>query len=345
MKRIDFKTSLNLKNKIYIDVRSPGEFETDHIPGAINIPLLNNDERAIIGTIYKKEGGFNARVKGVDIVSKKLVALVDKLIAETNEYQNIVFYCSRGGLRSLSMASFFKLVLDKPVYIIDKGYKDFRRYIVDYFEKFDFRGNFLVIDGFTGSGKTIILKKLQNKGLPVIDLENLAKHRGSVFGGVGIEEKVSQKKFESLIWKSLTEIEENLIIVEGESKHIGKCLLPNKFYNLMNKSPHVWVETDDNVRLKIIKEDYLKNVKQLEQLIEPVKYLKRLIGKKNVEMLINEIKKKNFDFVILYLLHNYYDLLYKKGKLPDEKFYKKINFDNIEQGVEKIEKIYYELKK
>ena len=345
MNRIDFQTSLNLKNKIYIDVRSPGEYNTDHIPGAINIPLLNNDERAIIGTIYKKEGGFNARVKGVDIVSKKLVNLVDKLITETKEYQNIIFYCSRGGLRSLSMANFFKLVLDKPVYIIDKGYKDFRRYIVDYFEKFDFRGKFLVVDGFTGSGKTVILKKLQNKSLPVIDLEDIAKHRGSVFGGVGIDEKISQKKFESLLWKNLTGIKDSLIIVEGESKHIGKCLLPNKFYNLMNNSHHIWIETNDDVRLKIIKEDYLKNVFNMEQLIEPVTYLKRLIGKKNVEMLITEIKKENFDFVILYLLHNYYDLLYKKGRLPADKFYKKINFENVEQGAEQIEKIYYELKR
>ncbi len=346
MRKIKFKDSLNIDSKIYIDCRSPKEFEEDHIPQSINIPILDNSERAVIGKIYKEQGSLEAKKKGVEIISPKLKDLIEKLFNITDGFQNIIFYCARGGLRSTALANFFSLVAEKEIYILERGYKGYRNFILDFFNNFQYSGMFLVVDGFTGSGKTLILQRLKDKGVPVIDLENLAKHRGSVFGGVGIEKKVSQKKFETLLWFEMNKYyNEKLIILEGESKNIGKVSLPQNFYNKMNASPHIWVETDDDLRVKIIKDDYLANLKTKEELKEPVLFLKRFLGKKNVEMLIDEINRENYEFVIKFLLKNYYDLLYKKHRLPEEKFYKKIFFLNIEEGVEKIEKSYYHILK
>jgi len=339
IKRINFEESISIDNKIYIDARSPSEYEIDFVPGAVNAPLLNDEERSIIGRIYKESGSFVARKKGVEIVSPKLRNIIDFLLNETEQYENIIFYCSRGGLRSYSLASFFRLVSDKKIFIIKKGYKEYRQFILKYFE--NFKKDILVVDGYTGTGKTLILKKLKNKGFPVVDLEDIAKHRGSVFGGVGIDEKVNQKKFETLLYSEIESYKNfKMIIVEGESRHIGKCVLPREFYKRMNESPHLWLDTTDEYRIKVIKDDYLENLKDFSELLPPLDGLKRLLGKNKVEMLKKELENKNFDFVIYYLLKNYYDILYKKGRLPVESFYKKTFFSTFEEGVAKIEEAY-----
>ncbi len=342
IKKIDFETSLKLTNKIYIDARAPSEYNIDHIAGAINAPLLDDAERGLIGKIYKQKGSVEARKKGVEIVAPKLQRIIDFLMNETYLFENVIFYCSRGGLRSYSLASFFRLVSDKNIYTIEKGYKGYRQYILNYFENFNKK--ILVVDGFTGTGKTKILKELQTRGFPVVDLEDIAKHRGSVFGGVGIDEQLNQKKFESLLYCEIEKYKKfDLIIVEGESRHIGKCVLPPKFYTIMNESPHIWLDTTDDYRVNVIKDDYLKNLKDFNDLIPPLEGLKNLIGKKNVEKLKKELQNKNFDFVILYLLKNYYDVLYKKGRLPESMFYKKTFFRNFEQGLKIVEEVYNEL--
>jgi tRNA 2-selenouridine synthase len=342
IKRIKFNETVKLKNKIYIDARSPSEYAVDHIPDAVNLPLLNDSERAVIGKIYKQQGSFEARKRGVEIVSPKLKNLTDFLSDISEGFENVVFYCSRGGLRSYSLASFFSLVCDKNIFIVEKGYKEYRQFILRYFENFG--KNFLVVDGYTGTGKTMILRELKRKGLPVVDLENIAKHRGSVFGGVGIKDDINQKKFETLLYKEVEIYKDfKTIIVEGESRHIGKCVLPGKFYERMNQSPHIWLDTSDEYRVNVIKEDYLKTLDNYGELVAPIEALKSFIGGKNVEMLKKEVEKENFDFVILYLLKNYYDILYKKGRLPDNKFYKKIYFSRFEEGVKAVEEIYNEL--
>jgi tRNA 2-selenouridine synthase len=228
IKRIKFNETVKLKNKIYIDARSPSEYAVDHIPDAVNLPLLNDSERAVIGKIYKQQGSFEARKRGVEIVSPKLKNLIDFLSDISEGFENVVFYCSRGGLRSYSLASFFSLVCDKNIFIVEKGYKEYRQFILHYFENFG--KNFLVVDGYTGTGKTMILRELKRKGLPVVDLENIAKHRGSVFGGVGIKDDINQKKFETLLYKEVEIYNDfKTIIVEGERSQIGKCDLPGKF--------------------------------------------------------------------------------------------------------------------
>ncbi len=346
MDRISFAEALSLDNKIFLDVRSPDEFKIDHVPQAENIPILDNRERELIGKIYKNQGSIEARKKGVELISPKLNSMINSIFDKTEPYENIIFYCSRGGLRSQSMASFFTLVTDKKIFIIERGYKEFREYLINYFKNFEsiFSGEIVVIDGLTGSGKTLILKEL-SKRLPVIDLENLAKHRGSVFGGVGINIPVSQKFFESQLWDSLQFLGNDTILVEGESKHIGSCVLPTEFYQKMNRSKHIWLNTTDDLRLDVIKSDYLESPKNEAEIIDSILHLKRFIGSDKVDMLIEKIREKDFDFVILFLLKNYYDILYKKGRLKEDKFYKTIYYETIFEGVEQIEEIYHQIKR
>ena len=346
IKKISFKDSLNLNNKLYIDVRTNQEFLEDHIPNAINIPLLDEEERKQIGFLYKTKGGKIARRKGVDIITPKLQNLIDEMLFKTENFQNIIFYCSRGGLRSYSMASFFSMVSDKKIYTIERGYKGFRNYILNFFENIEneISGKFLVVDGLTGTGKTIILNKLKSYGLPVIDLENLATHRGSAFGKIGIYSETNQKKFESSLWYELYNLKnEKLIIVEGESKKIGKINLPEGFYNLMKKSPHVWIETSISNRIEILYKDYLKSKPENQEIKDAILRIKDFCSKKSINNMLNFLENNDYKNLIKELIENYYDKLYHKKRLKFEDFYKIIHYENIDEGVNKLKNVFYEI--
>ncbi len=344
--KVNFSETLKFINKIYIDVRTSQEYSEDHIPNAINLPLLNEEERKTIGILYKTQGGNVARLKGVKLITPKLENLINSLINITYNFENVIFYCSRGGLRSYSMASFFSMVSDKNIFTIERGYKGFRKYVLDFFEHLssNIKGKFLVIDGLTGSGKTIILNQLKNEGYPVIDLENLAAHRGSAFGKIGIKNETNQKRFESQLWKQLYTLKnEKLIIIEGESKKIGKINLPEGFYNLMNSSPHIWIEPPFELRIKVLLNDYLKEKPDDNEIKEALIKIKDFIGKKNLQKMFTFLEKKDYKSLIKVLLENYYDKLYHKKRLKDHEFYKKINYKTINEGVNKVREVYDEI--
>ncbi len=348
IKKIKFEDTLNLKNKLYIDVRTFEEYFEDHIPDAINIPLLDEEERKKIGIIYKTQGGHIARRRGVDIITPKLQKLIDLMIEETKNYENIIFYCSRGGLRSYSMASFFSMVADKNIYTIERGYKGFRNYILNFFDNLEnsISGKFLVVDGLTGCGKTLILKRLKEDGFPVIDLEDLATHRGSAFGKLGIKSDTNQKKFESSLWYELISLKnEKLIIVEGESKKIGRINLPEGFYRLMNNSPHVWLETTMDLRIEILYNDYLSNKPSDNEIKDAILRIKEFCSKKAVEKMLNLLQKKKYKELIEELIENYYDKLYHKKRLKFDEFYKRIFYENLDNGVKELKKVFNEIRK
>ena len=344
--KIKFDECLELKRKIFIDVRTHFEYNEDHIPSAINIPLLNEEERKQIGILYKTQGGKVARRKGVDLITPKLQSIIDDLLEKTKNFENVIFYCSRGGLRSYSMASFFSMVSDKNIYTIERGYKGYRNYILKFFENIEneIRAKFLVVDGLTGSGKTIILNQLKKDGLPVIDLEKLATHRGSAFGKIGIKQETNQKRFESQLWEELYNYKkEKLIIVEGESKKIGRINLPEGFYRLMNKSPHIWLDTTVELRVEILYNDYLNTKVNDLEIEEAILRIKEFCSKKSVEKMINLLKEKKYKDLIRELIKVYYDKLYHKKRLKDEEFYRKINYSNLDEGTKKVKEIYYEI--
>ena len=222
------------------------------------------------------------------------------------------------------MASFFSMVSDKKIHTIERGYKGYRNYILNFYENLDKK--FLVLDGLTGTGKTIIINRLKKRGFPVIDLEKLATHRGSAFGKIGIKKETNQKKFESMLWKELKFFEnEKLIIIEGESKKIGRINLPDGFYRAMQKSPHIWLATSIENRVKILYDDYLKNKPDDSDIKDAILKIKEFCSKKIINEMLNLLENKNYEELIKLLIEYYYDKLYHKKRLKYHEFYKIIN--------------------
>jgi len=191
-----------------IDVRSPGEYYKGHMPNSINIPLFDNDERSIIGTIYKKEGRKKAVIEGLKFFEKKMELLLDNLFMNIESYKTIPknnneyfirIYCARGGMRSQSIAWLLEKFKFNPI-ILKGGYKIYRRWVLDSFSK---KLNIVVIGGKTGTGKTKLLSLLENYKFQTIDLEGFACHRGSTFGGLGMKEQPSNEQFENIIAEKL----------------------------------------------------------------------------------------------------------------------------------------------
>ncbi|MEO0899860.1 MAG: tRNA 2-selenouridine(34) synthase MnmH [Bacteroidota bacterium] len=235
-----------------VDVRSPGEFRKGHLPAAVNIPLFDNDERAIVGTLYKQEGRQSAFLKGLEIVGPKMRSFVEEA-TQISQGKKILTYCWRGGMRSHSMAQLWEASGLATSTLIG-GYKAFRKHV---HASMALPYEFHVIGGPTGSGKTFILHELKKMGEQVVDLEGLAKHKGSAFGGIGEEEQPSTETFENLLWKRLSELDASKRIwVEDESMLIGKIFIPEVFYERMQQSRIFVIQLPLRARLDHLVEIY-----------------------------------------------------------------------------------------
>ena len=186
---------------ILIDVRSPSEFASETIPGAINIPIFDDEERKSVGTTYVQQSTDEAKKMGMIAASKKLPAIYEQISELDEKYDKLILFCARGGFRSSSLVSLF-MTVGVNVFKLDKGYKGYRGFINENLPKVIDGVKFVVLYGNTGTGKTDILKFLEEKGQDVLDLETCANHRGSTLGSVGLGNQSSQKMFESLINKS-----------------------------------------------------------------------------------------------------------------------------------------------
>jgi tRNA 2-selenouridine synthase len=220
-----------------IDVRSPAEWAEDHVPGAVSLPVLDDDERARVGTIYKQVSPFSARKIGAALVAKNAAAHLEGPLAEKPGGWRPLVYCWRGGQRSGSFASILAQI-GWRVEVLQGGYKAWRRLVVDalYTDPFPFR--LVVLDGNTGSAKTEVLNLLPARGVQVIDLEGLANHRGSLFGHMG--EQPSQKAFEGRLALALARLDPSRpVVVEAESAKVGECRLPPKLWRAMVEAPRV----------------------------------------------------------------------------------------------------------
>ncbi len=220
-----------------IDVRSPAEWAEDHVPGAVSLPVLDDDERARVGTIYKQVSPFSARKIGAALVAKNAAAHLEGPLAEKPGGWRPLVYCWRGGQRSGSFASILAQI-GWRVEVLQGGYKAWRRLVVDalYTDPFPFR--LVVLDGNTGSAKTEVLNLLPARGVQVVDLEGLANHRGSLFGHMG--EQPSQKAFEGRLALALARLDPSRpVVVEAESAKVGECRLPPKLWRAMVEAPRV----------------------------------------------------------------------------------------------------------
>lgn len=340
--RIPLEEARRLEDCVFVDVRSPGEYEDDHILGAYNIPLLDNEERAIVGTLYKQEGKDEAVRVGLDLTSKKLRELYEAFKKVSDENKNVIVYCFRGGMRSSSLVDFLKNLGLNNLWLLEGGYKSYRNEVVSYFEKLDVNHKLIVLHGTTGVGKTDLLKELESKGLPVLDLEYIAKNSGSVFGNLYFNQKPpSQKYFESSIYEVMRKYKSVYLFAESESKRVGSVIQPENLYKMLTGGVHILVESSLENRIKRLVRDYtnLKREDRDEKLKEAIGYLKKRIGKETCNMLIEAVDKNDFETVAKKLTVDYYDSMYNHsiGKYEYEDV---VSSDDFEITIEKLEKLY-----
>lgn len=265
-----------------IDVRSEGEFALDHIPGAINCPVLNNEERIRVGTVYKQVGSFEAKKLGAPIVAANIARHIQTLFADKPREWKPLVYCWRGGNRSGSIA----LIMAKigwPVVQLEGGYKAYRAQVSTALEnppEVDFR----VICGTTGSGKSRLLETLERLGAQVLDLERLAAHRGSVLGHLPHEPQPTQKMFESQIWDKLRHFDPNQpVFVESESKKVGNLRVPDAVMARMRASPCIAVNLSRPNRVRLLMEDYEHFARNADALNGQLDHLVQLHGRAKID--------------------------------------------------------------
>ena len=306
-----------------IDVRSPSEYYKGHLPNSINIPLFDNDERSLIGTIYKKEGRKKAVIEGLKFFEKKMELFLDNLFMSIESYKTISnknneffirIYCSRGGMRSQSIAWLLEKYRLIPITLMG-GYKTYRRWVLDSFSK---KLNIVVIGGKTGTGKTRLLSLLEKHKYQTIDLEGFACHRGSTFGGLGMEEQPSNEQFENKIAEKLNSFNNsNNIFLEAESANIGKCKIPHELFNQMKTSRRIEILRSESNRLDELIDTY--SVFKKQDLHESVLRIKKRLGPQRTKIALESINNEKWDEVCRSVL-DYYDRCYE---------YEKVGKDNI----------------
>jgi len=318
-----------------IDLRSPGEYLEATMPGATNIPLLDNIERSLVGKTYKQQGSNNAREMAMEILALRLPTFI-KSCQKKTPGKEVVVFCWRGGERSRFAGS----VLDAMgfrVHRINGGFKAYRRYVVEYFNREVLDSRAVVLHGLTGVGKTDILLELKQLGMPIIDLEGLANHRGSVFGRIGQNGSPTQKMFESLIEHELRQVKGDFFLVECESRKIGMLFIPNSVINTMKAGCRILLYSTVSSRIERIKRDYFTGEERnLEALQEAITRLTKYLGKDKVNELNQMLFNGNVTDVIEYLLVKYYDPLYKYPDGPSDLYDLSVNTENINSAVQKI---------
>lgn len=266
-----------------IDVRSPAEFAVDHIPGAINLPVLDDAQRALVGTLHRQAGEFEARKRGAALVSVNIARHLDAHFAAKGKGYRALVYCWRGGQRSRSMATVLDAVGWQAT-VVAGGYKGYRAFVRDTLEAACARLQPVILSGLTGSGKTRILRRMAGTpGAPqALDLEGLANHRGSLLGeevGTDDARQPSQKRFESLLLRALGQLDlSRPVFIESESKRIGSVACPESLWLRMVGAPVVRVEVPIGERARFLVNDYRHFVTEPEQLISKLPVLKRIHG-------------------------------------------------------------------
>ncbi|WP_337019664.1 tRNA 2-selenouridine(34) synthase MnmH [Oceanobacillus massiliensis] len=323
-------TLKNTEELTVIDVRSPSEYKDATIPGSINIPFFNDEERAEVGTIYKQVGQQAAKDRGLEIMSAKLPGFVKKF--REIEGKKAVF-CWRGGMRSRTSATVLSLMGVKALRL-DGGYRSFRNWTVDKLNTVEWKPDALVLNGYTGSGKTIILHRLQTEGYPVIDFEGLANHRGSIFGQIGMEPS-NQKKFDGLLIENILRLQDSpYVIFEGESRRIGKVSLPDFVLEKKQKGLQLFIDMPIEERIKHILDDY-QPWNHEQECLEAYARIKRRIHTPIANKIESDLESGSYSSAIGLLLEYYYDPLYDHTakQIPaDQKI--TIKADNIDEAVD-----------
>ncbi|KAB2336094.1 tRNA 2-selenouridine(34) synthase MnmH [Cytobacillus depressus] len=343
MKEISIDQLFTLKDVVPVDVRSPGEFEEFNIPGAVNIPIFTNEERAMIGTLYKQKGADEAKWRAMEVVSPKLPSILGQIKALHEDGKQPIIHCWRGGMRSQSIATFTSFA-GMAVPRLIGGIRAYREYILKEIPKL-IPPSAISIHGMTGVGKTEVLEKLKEKGIPVIDLEAMAGHRGSIFGTFGLFEGHNQKTFDSLLFQTLTEIKDSpFFLVEAESKRIGKVVQPDELLEKKHIGFNINLQSSLNSRIERIYREYVLPYLHKDwfqpKVLERLKYIyKRMKNVKLIESINEAVVGEDYKLVIQLLLEEYYDPRYAHKQLDYKGEFHHVEAENTDLAVVAILKI------
>ncbi len=308
MTKIDIQEFFRLRENVpVIDVRSPGEYQKAHISGAWNIPLFSNEERARVGITYKQTGRMAAIKEGLRVVGPKMLDMVEKAEEIAGKKKQLIVHCWRGGMRSENMAWLFSRV-GIHAYVLEGGYKTYRRYCRQQLER---PVSLIVLGGYTGSGKTEILHSIMNRGEQCLDLEGIANHKGSVFGGLGEEDQLPNEHFENLLFEKWLTFDLNKPVwVEDESKMIGSNCLPEELFRKIRSAPVIKVEVDQDIRIRRLVREYASFDKQL--LKDSIRKISKRLGGQNAQKAIEALDNDDFYTAVDIVLW-YYDKAYQHG--------------------------------
>lgn len=320
-----------------IDVRSPCEYFQGHVPGAINIPLFTDEERAVVGTLYVQSGQEHAIQKGLDFALPKIACYLSSLreIASTGR---ITLHCWRGGLRSAKMAEVFSKA-GYEVSLLTGGYKAYRRYIR---QQFATPSKIMVLGGFTGSGKTELLHAIGLMGEQIVDLEELACHKGSVFGALGQGNQPTNEQFENNLASRWAQLDfSRLIWLEDESRMIGRITLPDPIVDHINKGTLIRVDLDFSVRIKRLVNEYARFDKLL--LNDAIAKISDRLGGARAKEAMQALENDCFEEVAAIIL-SYYDHAYQFSmarRKGEKTFQVPVTGDNMKTDAARIIELAY----
>lgn len=292
------------EKKVLLDVRTPAEFAQGHIPGALNLPLFSNEERAEVGTLYKQVNPERAFLRGLDIAGLKMSWYVKEGFKLAPK-RKVVVHCWRGGQRSGSLATLLAFA-GFDVEVLEGGYKAYRKFVLEQIQTC--QRKYIVLGGKTGSGKTLVLSKLAEMGEQVVDLEKLANHKGSAFGALGEAPQPTVEQFENNLFKVLSNLDANRRTwVENESRNIGKVFLPAGFFEQFKSSPMLNLEVPMEERVRYLADVYAKFSK--EDLIAALLKLTKRMGGQHVKAAFEAFEAGDITAATTIALH-YYDKTY-----------------------------------
>jgi tRNA 2-selenouridine synthase len=296
-----------------IDVRAPSEFAEDHILGSINLPVLSDAERILVGTTYKKESRFKARKIGAALIAKNSAQYLETKLFEKERDWRPLIYCWRGGQRSSSFATILSEIGWRPS-LVAGGYKNYRNEVTQLLHKTQLPYRFILISGHTGTAKTEIVNILNEFSLQIIDLEGLANHRGSVFGATATKQP-SQKLFESRLFTRLQSLDSHKpIILESESNKIGQLAIPSMIWNIMKVSPRIEVTAPLNERAKYLTNTYADLIEDKAQLTQRIEFLTHQHGHRKVCEWKNLATENKFTQLAKDLMFFHYDSRYQNSQ-------------------------------
>ena len=298
-----------------IDTRSPSEYAQDHVPGAINCPVLDDEERARVGTLYTRASPFDARKLGAALVSRNIARHIETRFASHGRQWRPLVYCWRGGKRSAAMAHVLREIGWKAAQL-EGGYKTYRREVIAQLETLPGRFDYLVVCGATGSAKSRLLERLAERGAQVLDLERLARHRGSVLGTLPDDPQPPQRLFDSVLWNALRRFDASApVFVEAESRKIGQLQLPSALLARMREGRCIVAQAPVAERVRFLIAEYRHFLEDPKGLKAKLECLTSLYGREVLKRWLALVDQCAWDELVADLLLNHYDPAYRRSAL------------------------------